>query len=230
MSKEPKEKKTFLNEALDFAKDLVIIVLVVLFIRTFFVVPFQISGQSMYDAYYDWEFIIVDRFSYLDIPMIKRWKINRWDVVVFKPWVSEDKEFFIKRIIWLPWETLKIEKWFVYLLDNNSNTFEKIDEWYLDNNSIWNTYIRNDKSKHIYEIPEWEYFVMWDNRKHSTDSRTCFRDCIYRSNYVKKDTVIGKVFIDLWYFNFRKFAFFHPTLRIDTHPKFFSSTWTYNYN
>jgi signal peptidase I len=33
--------------------------------------PFQISGQSMADSYYNKEFIIVDRFSYLDIPMIK---------------------------------------------------------------------------------------------------------------------------------------------------------------
>jgi signal peptidase I len=60
--------KTFTSEAIDFVKDLIIISLVVLLIRTFLVMPFQISGQSMYSAYYDREFIIVDRFSYLNIP------------------------------------------------------------------------------------------------------------------------------------------------------------------
>jgi signal peptidase I len=65
------DKKEFRTEVIDFIKDLVIIVLIVLFIRTFLVEPFQISGQSMSDSYYDKEFIIVDRLSYLDIPKIK---------------------------------------------------------------------------------------------------------------------------------------------------------------
>jgi signal peptidase I len=56
------------KEIIDFIKDLIIIGLVVLIIRTFIAEPFQISGPSMYGSYYDKEFIIVDRFSYLDIP------------------------------------------------------------------------------------------------------------------------------------------------------------------
>jgi signal peptidase I len=60
--------KIDIKEILDFIKDLIIIGLVVLIIRTFIAEPFQISGQSMYSSYYNKEFIIVDRFSYLDIP------------------------------------------------------------------------------------------------------------------------------------------------------------------
>ena len=62
--------KPFLKETFDFVRDLVIILLIVVFIRSFLFMPFQINGQSMYDSYYDKQFIIVDRFSYLDIDLV----------------------------------------------------------------------------------------------------------------------------------------------------------------
>lgn len=97
-----------LKEIYDFLKDLVIIVLVVVFIRSYFILPFQISGQSMYDSYYDREFIIVDRFSYLDLPFAGSMKNpTRGDVVVFNTHI-EGKEYFIKRIIATPGEMVKI--------------------------------------------------------------------------------------------------------------------------
>jgi signal peptidase I len=65
------EKKDMKKEVFDFLKDLVWIVIIVVIIRTFLAEPFQISGQSMANSYYNREFIIVDRFSYLDIPMVK---------------------------------------------------------------------------------------------------------------------------------------------------------------
>jgi signal peptidase I len=51
------------NEVIDFFKDLIIIVVIVVLIRYFLAMPFQINGQSMYSSYYDKEFIIVDRLS-----------------------------------------------------------------------------------------------------------------------------------------------------------------------
>jgi signal peptidase I len=35
--------------------------------------------------------------------------VDRGDVIVFKPHVSEDKEYFLKRIIGVPGDNLKIE-------------------------------------------------------------------------------------------------------------------------
>jgi len=61
--------KSLKHEVIDFLKDLVIIVVIVLFIRTFLILPFQISGQSMYDSYYDRQFIIVNRLSFLEFPI-----------------------------------------------------------------------------------------------------------------------------------------------------------------
>jgi len=48
-------------------------------------------------------------------------------------------------------------------------------------------------------------------------------------NYVLKDDIIGKVFIDLWYFNFKNFSFTNTELAISTAPKFFSSLDSYTY-
>lgn len=225
------EKSNIKSEIIDFLKDLVVIVLIVLFIRTFLVEPFQISGQSMYASYYDKEFIIVDRFSYLDIPFIKTWEIKRWDVVVFKPGVSEDREYFIKRVIWVGWDKIKIEDWKVYLQKPWENDFSIIDESeYLTLENNERTYVK--WWQNIFEIPEWRYFVMWDNRNHSSDSRSCFSySCTVsdRDPYISKDHITWKVLLDLGYFNFRDFSFTHPDLGINTYPKWFSSPRIYNY-
>lgn len=221
----------FKKEAFDFLKDIVIIIAIVLCIRTFFMMPFQINGQSMYDAYYDKEFIIVDRLSYRDIPFLgKIQEIDRGDVVIFKPEVSEDRKYFIKRVIGLPGETLKIEGGKVYLQDEASGVFTELQEaGYLSEESEGNTNVRGDLAAYIYSVPENSYFVMGDNRNHSTDSRTCFQSCSVRENYITPDHITGKVLLDLGYFHIRSFSFTHPDLSISTKPKFFHSLSHYSY-
>ena len=56
--------KTKLQEVLEFFRDLAIILVVVIFVRTFIAAPFQISGSSMEESYHDGEFILVNKFSY----------------------------------------------------------------------------------------------------------------------------------------------------------------------
>ncbi len=234
------DKKDFKGEVFDFLKDLIIIAIVVLVIRTFLAEPFQISGQSMADSYYNQEFIIVDRLSYLDIPKIKEWEVNRWDVIVFKPWVSETKEYFIKRVIWLGWDTIKIKDWDVFLKVSWAKDYVKLDEKYLNEENYWNTRIWNDKTEKIFKVPEAKYFVMWDNRAHSSDSRVCFSfSCIStsRDSFISKDEITGKVFLDLGFFDFRTFSFTNPWNNwysnikwLETKPRWFSSPSTYDYN
>jgi signal peptidase I len=68
MSKENiEEENSLTKEIIDFFKDLVIIVVVVKIVTMFLVSIFIINGQSMYGSYYDKEFILVDRFSTLEI-------------------------------------------------------------------------------------------------------------------------------------------------------------------
>jgi signal peptidase I len=219
------EELTFTWEVIDFFKDLVVIVLIVLFIRTFLAMPFQINGQSMYGSYYDREFIIVDRLSY------RVWTPERWDVVVFKPNVSLVKEFFLKRIIWVPGDSIRIEEWKVSVKVKWSNEFVELDEVYLNEENKGYTFVGWLRERKEYKVPNNEFFVLWDNRNHSTDSRHCFSSCSYpwSSNFVRDQDLTGKVFLDLWYFNFSKFDFTHPKLGIDTTPKFLNSPKNYEY-
>jgi len=212
------------SEILDFFKDLAIIIVVVVVIRTFIAMPFQISGQSMYSSYFDREFIIVDRISYL------LWNPNRWDVIVFKPYVNDAKKYFLKRIIWIPWDTIKIEDWKVFVKNKDTSDFVQLDEKYLNEENNWNTFVWANKSSHQYLLDNDQYFVMWDNRNHSTDSRECFSNCIWRTEFISKNDMIWKIFLDLWYFNFKKFDFIQPELWIDTTPRFFSSPSHFDYN
>jgi hypothetical protein len=76
-----------------------------------------------------------------------------------------------------------------------------------------------------------DYFLIWDNRNHSTDSRECFSSCSLSgySNFVTKEDLTGKLLLDLWYFNFKTLNFIHPDLGISTQPKFFDTMKTFNY-
>lgn len=217
--------RTLKDEAIDFIKDLVIIIWVVLMVRTFIILPFQISGQSMYDSYYDKEFIIVDRFSYNFIHEPKR-----GDVVVFNTHI-DGKEYFIKRVIWLPWETLKIHSGKVYIKTIGAKDFFLLNEKYLSETNFNATYVRWDSSEKIYTIPSGSYFVMWDNRNASTDSRACFSTCEFaiKTNYIVKKDITGKVLLDLGYFNFKTFSYTNPDLWIVTKPKWFSSPAQFDY-
>jgi len=183
------------------------------------------------ESYYDKEFIIVDRLSYRDIPAIGQIRdIKRGDVVIFTPEVSEERKYFIKRVIGLPGDTLKIEWWQVYLQSDSQGAFTELEEdFYLSDDNEGNTNIRGNTSEKLYRVPDDRYFVMWDNRTHSTDSRTCFQNCSVRSEYIGPGEITGRVLLDLGYFNFRNFSFTHPDLDISTKPKFFASPWTYNY-
>jgi len=233
------DKKNIKGEVIDFIKDLIIIGIFVLVIRTFIAEPFQISGQSMYNSFYNKEFIIVDRFSYLDIPKIKTWVVNRWDVVVVKPWVDAEKEYFLKRVIGLPGETVKIKDGEVYIKKADSKEFTKLDEKYLNKENKGHTKVGNLTKQFLFKVPEGKYFVMWDNRNHSTDARVCFRyscDTSSRDAYIDKKDIVWKVFIDLGYFNFRNFSFknsgssnFPETKWIDTTPRWLSSPSTATY-
>lgn len=220
------EENTFFKEVINFFKDLLIIIVIVLVIRSFIILPFQISGQSMYNSYYDKEFIIVDRFSYIS----KISKPKRWDVIVFNTHIK-NKEYFIKRIIGLPGETVKISWWMVYVKAVWSEDFVLLDEKYLSNDNYNATYINWDDKEFTFLVPEKQYFVMWDNRNASSDSRTCFSTCSISNatNYIKHNDIVWKVFIDLWYLDIKNLKFLHPNLAISTTPRLFWSPSSYDY-
>lgn len=88
---------------LDTIETIVIALAIFVVIYLFLVQPHQVKGSSMYPNFIDGEYILTDKISshFRDY--------QRGDVIVFKD--PKDHEIdFIKRIIGLPGETLKVEK------------------------------------------------------------------------------------------------------------------------
>lgn len=150
-----------------------LIVFVVLPIRYFVAQPFIVSGASMDPTFTDGQYIIVDQLTY------KFNNATRGDVIIFR-YAGDTSKFFIKRIIGLPGEIVKIAGNEIFIKKVGATEFEKLDE--------------QDITKDFSFTAEWtllpdELFVMGDNRKNSLDSRYF--------GPIKKDTIIGRAFVRL---------------------------------
>jgi len=144
---------------LEVAKVGLLALAIVLPIRLFIVCPFYVKGASMEPNFYDKEYLLIDEISYrFQAP-------QRGEVVVFR-YPQDPREYFIKRIIGLPGETLKMDHVDIYLLDKSTNEWTKITETYLP--STDQTFALD--SKELTLGPD-EFFVLGDNRAHSRDSR-----------------------------------------------------------
>jgi signal peptidase I len=118
--------------------------------------PHEVVGSSMYPTFISGDKVIANKLLYKIKP------VQRGDVIIFKHTASED---YIKRIIGLPGDEIYISRGSVYLngvlLDESS---------YLEPNIYTNgeSYL-HEQDKIV--IPDGYYFVMGDNRSHSSDSR-----------------------------------------------------------
>ncbi len=180
-------------DAFDLLSFLVFVTWVVLFIRFFIFNPYTVVGKSMEPTFSQSDFIVVDKIT------PKLGKLKRSDIIVFVP---QGKDLpFIKRIVWVPWDTVKIHKWWVYICENIDadplEDCEHLEEYYLPDDR--ETSVSMCK-KDVFEVQEWWYFVLWDNRDHSTDSRCCFGLwCIDWWNYlVYEKDMIGKVAVRIY--------------------------------
>lgn len=133
----------------------VIAVLIAVPFRIFIAQPFVVSGESMYPTFKDHDYLIVDRLTY------RYEEPERGEVIVFR-YPKDPSRFFIKRIIGLPGETIRLENGFIFV-SKDGKPEEKIEETYLKDNE--------KTAKGTYKIGEGEYFVMGDNRPVSSDSR-----------------------------------------------------------
>lgn len=179
---------------------------VVLVIRLFIFNPFSVVWQSMEPTIHEWDFILLDKYSTAKATMpmwiqsvvnnqhIWQPDVKRWDIIVFAPpWKTVP---YIKRIIWFPWETVKIESWVVSVCPNLSWTdCITLDESYL---KTWTETIAAC-GQSVFPVNS-GLFVMWDNRWHSTDSSCCFSfTCLKDSNYtVPNNYIIWKVKLRLF--------------------------------
>ncbi len=153
----PAPKRKILGGLLELIQILVISAAIVIPLRTFLIQPFYVKGQSMEPNFYDHEYLFVDKLTYRSsIP-------QRGDVIVLR-FPRETSEFFIKRVIGLPGETVEVANGKVRIYNKEyENGFVLDEKLYLtqDYTTLTDTKTLKDD----------EYYVMGDNRAASLDSR-----------------------------------------------------------
>lgn len=133
-----------------------------------------VSGSSMEPMFQDGDNLIIDKLSY------KFTDPERYDIIVF-PYKYQDKTFYIKRIIGMPGETVQIIDGKVYIdgVESKEN---------YGNEPMEVPGIAQDPIL----LGENEYFVLGDNRNHSSDSRDP------SVGVLTAKEIIGKAWIRIW--------------------------------
>jgi signal peptidase I len=133
-------------------RDMLLSLLVSIFIITFLYQPVKVEGTSMLPRLEDQDRLFINKFAY------HFEKIERGDVVVFY-YPRDTRKSYIKRVIALPGDDLRIDDGRVYV------NGVRLNEPYVPRQ------YRDDRSLDEMVIPPGEYFVMGDHRSISSDSR-----------------------------------------------------------
>ncbi|MBN1162252.1 signal peptidase I [Patescibacteria group bacterium] len=153
---------------------------VLLIINTFIGAIEQVWGASMEPAFYTGERILVEKISKGLL------KFNRGEVVIINA-PSTNGKHYIKRIVGLPGDIVKIYDCSVYIL-RDGNKY-KLDEPYIPSEECTRggNEIRNGRSIRIQTD---QYMVLGDNRDNSVDSRVF--------GFLTKDDIVGRVVFRFW--------------------------------
>lgn len=153
-----------------------VVIFAVWFIITFVGQRTEVSGSSMYDTLEDQDNLWIDKLSY------RFHDPERFDIVVFP--FQEGSVYYIKRIIGLPGETIRIGEDGTIYIDG-----EPLDEDY-----GYETISPNAIGRAIEDVTLGtdEYFVMGDNRNDSKDSR------FDEVGNIKKKDLKGKAVFRIW--------------------------------
>lgn len=160
--------------------------IILVFLTTFVIINYVgqrtvVQGQSMENTLFDQDNLIIDKLSYHFV------NPKRFDIIVFP--IKTNKKYYIKRVIGLPGETVQITDGNIYI---NS---ELLEEDY--GKEVMN--FSGTASVPI-TLNEDEYFVLGDNRNHSSDSR----DPVV--GVIDKGRIIGKAWVRIFPFNRFGFA------------------------
>ena len=198
-------KKTNNNKLTDNLKTLGLAILAALTIRSFLFEPFSIPSGSMYPTLVVGDYLFVSKYSYgfsrhsfpLSTPLVPKRIFysspKRGDVIVFKT-PTDNKTDYIKRLIGLPGDTIKMVENEIFLNGKKIERKKLNDEIYSDTFNRQTRVTRymetlpGGKNYEVFEmnndvtiydtnnvqelvVPDNQFYVIGDNRDNSQDSR-----------------------------------------------------------
>lgn len=161
-------KSSMGREILDWVIVIAISAILAFALDKFIIVNAKIPSASMEPSIMTGDRLIGNRLAYISKDP------QRGDVVIFL-YPDNEKEYFIKRVIGLPGETVTVRDGKVYIDDAEAP---------LDESAYLKIVPVGDFGP--YKVPEGAYFMMGDNRNNSMDSR------FWNNPYVYKDKILGK--------------------------------------
>jgi signal peptidase I len=172
-----KRSLNFLGELIKVA---LVVTVIVVPIRYFLIQPFYVKGASMEPNFLDNQYLIIDEISY------RFREPERGEIIVFR-YPKDESQFFIKRVIGLPGDTVTITGGKVYVQKKGTTSSALLDE---------SAYLAADVQTLPQVLPDKvtvgddEYFVLGDNRAASYDSRYF--------GFVPKKDLVGRVALRGW--------------------------------
>ena len=166
----PQEEKTSpLREAVSWVFTFAAAILVALVLKNFVIINATVPTGSMENTIMPGDDLFGFRLAY------QFSEPKRGDIIIFK-YPDDEEEKYVKRIIGLPGETVRISNAKVYIDDSETPLQEEYlkDEWTVATGPF------------EFQVPEGCYFVMGDNRNDSWDAR------YWDNTYVAREKIIGK--------------------------------------
>lgn len=171
--------RQFFASVLEILEIALVAIAAVFIIRSFLIQPFLVSGSSMIPNFSDGDYLLIDELTYhFRAP-------KRGEVSVFKSPIDAST-YFIKRIIGLPGETIKIKEGNITVFDDKHPEGSLLNESYLSKS----VFTKGDEE---FKLKGDEYLMLGDNRSFSFDSRSW--------GPLKANAVVGLVRFRLWPLN-----------------------------
>ena len=154
LTPEQKKRRMILN-IVEIAAYLIMAILIIKFVPKYVMERVSVEGESMMETLHDGDQLIGEKLS------VRFNNLKRYDIIYFAPKGNHKSVDFIKRIIGLPGETIYIVDSVVYV---NGRPLQEDFAREAD-------FLAYTAASPI-TLAEDEFFVMGDNRNHSTDSRS----------------------------------------------------------
>jgi len=200
----------------EYMESLLVTVILALFGTSFVVQAFKIPSSSMERTLLVGDHLLVNKFVFGGTgawyeKLLPYRPLERGDIIVFK-YPYADHQHFVKRVIGLPGDRLKLvdQQVFIngkplnepYVVHDAAAGYDPLNYSFPPaGNPLYSSPVEpewaRDIKKHVkgdeLVVPEGKYFAMGDNRDHSLDSRYW--------GFVDRDAIMGRPFLIYWSVN-----------------------------